>query len=376
MAASRFDQVPELLTVKGKTVLSPDAAAIISDVEGRAKALMERLGSVAGTQNIDRIMRLPGTTNIPNKKKIKAGRVARPTRLIRFNGATYSLDAFPAAKASSDKSNAGASTNIAIDALPVSKRIKNLIRGVGDPDHPYASRSEAVIACVIAMVSGGCADDQIEAVFLDPRYPISAHVLEQSNPTDYLARQIAHARNVANDQDVAKLNANYALVIIGDKGAILKTADDDIKLLTISAFELWFANEHVYFADKDGNTKSMPLAKHWLHHKQRRQYEGIVFAPGREVPKHFNLWRGFAVEPKPSDCSNFLAHVIENVCRGDNDLYRGWLDGLRTSCSIQARRSAPHSCFAVSRAPARPRSAQVWARCLASTTCWCPTRAS
>ena len=45
---------------------------------------MVRLGSKAGTQNIDRILRLPGTTNLPNKKKLNTGRVACPTRLIRF----------------------------------------------------------------------------------------------------------------------------------------------------------------------------------------------------------------------------------------------------------------------------------------------------
>jgi hypothetical protein len=84
-------KLPEPLTVKnakGKTerVLSPEAEAMIADIEGRAKALMERLGSVTGTQNIDRILRLPGTTNLPNAKKLKAGRVVCPTRLIRVNG--------------------------------------------------------------------------------------------------------------------------------------------------------------------------------------------------------------------------------------------------------------------------------------------------
>jgi hypothetical protein len=56
---------------------------------------MVRLGAKAGTQNIDRILRLPGTINLPNKAKLKAGRTACPTKLIGFNGARYSLDSFP-----------------------------------------------------------------------------------------------------------------------------------------------------------------------------------------------------------------------------------------------------------------------------------------
>ena len=56
---------------------------------------MKRLGSVAGTQNIDRILRLPGTTNLPNKTKRERGRVPCQTKLIHFNGATCKLSDFP-----------------------------------------------------------------------------------------------------------------------------------------------------------------------------------------------------------------------------------------------------------------------------------------
>jgi hypothetical protein len=312
---------------KGKSTraFTPETAAIIADAEARSAALMERLGSVAGTQNIDRIQRVPGTTNLPNQKKLKAGRVTCPTKLIGFNDSTYSLDAFPAPEPSRQERKARTGAGLGIDALPISKRIKDLIRGVDDPEHRYASRSEAVFAVIVALVGGGCADDQIEAVFLDANHPISAHVLEQPKPPEYLARQIAQARKA--DPHVARINERHALVIVGDKCVILKTTDAGIKFLTLSAFDQWHANEFVH----DSKNNNVPLAKYWTHHPQRRQYEGIVFAPGRDVPNHFNLWRGFVVKPRPGDCSRFLAHLRDNVCRGDEELYKwviGWFANI------------------------------------------------
>ena len=48
--------------------------------------------------------------------------------------------------------------------------------------------------------------------------------------------------------------------------------------------------------------------------------EGIVFAPGEEVPGHLNLDKGFAVESKKGDCSRFLEHVRNNICKGDEEI--------------------------------------------------------
>jgi len=70
---------------KTKPALSPEAQAIVDDVEARSKAAMEKLGSVAGTQNIDRILRLPGTKNLPTKAKIKKGRKACQSSLLAHN---------------------------------------------------------------------------------------------------------------------------------------------------------------------------------------------------------------------------------------------------------------------------------------------------
>ena len=66
----------------------------------------------------------------------------------------------------------------------------------------------------------------------------------------------------------------------------------------------------------------------WLAHPDRRQYKGIVFAPGQEVPGYFNLDSGFAVRPERGNCSRFLEHVQNNICRGDealNDYLCAWM---------------------------------------------------
>ena len=56
--------------------------------------------------------------------------------------------------------------------------------------------------------------------------------------------------------------------------------------------------------------------------RKRRQYEGLVFGARRKLPRYYNLWRGFAIEPKPGDCSKFLAHLKDNVCEANKELYR------------------------------------------------------
>ena len=92
---------PIVVQNAGKTErkFAPETAAQIADIEGRTAAMMMKLGSVAGTQNIDRILRLPGTMNFPNKKKLNAGRVVCQTKLVMFNGASVKLEEFPPASA-------------------------------------------------------------------------------------------------------------------------------------------------------------------------------------------------------------------------------------------------------------------------------------
>jgi hypothetical protein len=179
-------------------VLGDSKDSAVADVEARSAALMLRLGAKAGTQNIDRILRLPGTTNLPNKKKRKAGRVPCPTRLLLFNGASYSLESFAPETpedrgAQQEHADSQQRATVDVGALSVSDRIKNLIRGINDPEHTYNSRSEAVFAVIVAMIDAKCPDQQIQDVMFDKRLPIGDHIREQPNPADNLVRQIRRA---------------------------------------------------------------------------------------------------------------------------------------------------------------------------------------
>ena len=193
----------------GELVFSEHDRAVIADVEARVAAIMTRLGAKAGTQNIDRILRLPGTINLPNAKKRREGRVECPAELIEFNGRTHPLSAFPLpASAGKPKEGGGSGSEVDIDALRVSQRIKNLIRGVEDESHPYESRSEEVFAVLVAMAAEGHTDEEMAAVMAGE---IGQHIRDQSNPKKYLARQIAKAREATADKDIARLNKKITL---------------------------------------------------------------------------------------------------------------------------------------------------------------------
>jgi hypothetical protein len=78
---------------------------------------------------------------------------------------------------------------------------------------------------------------------------------------------------------------------------------------------------HFYHRKKLDGGREVGIGSWWLAHEARRQYAGVIYAPGKESPGYFNLWSGFAVEPRAGDCSLYLAHIRENVCGGNGQYY-------------------------------------------------------
>lgn len=155
-----------------------------------------------------------------------------------------------------------------------------------------------------------------------------------TRPKDRLAKEVQRSfdKFTANTPSVvAAWNWEYAHVLAGGKSAVLQeftTAEGyiDFKLLSSASFHEWTAEHKVRVGtDADDKPRMMQASKFWLKHPKRRKYQDIGFFPGREAPKgYYNLWRGFAIEPRQGDCSKFLAHLHDNIGQGDDELY-GWV---------------------------------------------------
>lgn len=134
--------------------------------------------------------------------------------------------------------------------------------------------------------------------------------------------------------DIDRMNAEFALVIIGKNEVVLWDRgdagdDEEIRFITLSAFRALSANAWTSVKGGGGKSKKMTFADRWLGDRQRRTFAGIEFVPSRDGRGgrngYLNLWRGFAVAPSgDGSCAIFKDHLLTNVCGGDKIAFR-WL---------------------------------------------------
>ncbi|WP_417713992.1 primase-helicase family protein [Pseudophaeobacter arcticus] len=300
--------------------------------------------------NIDRIMRLPGTINVPGKKKREKGRKAALAKIVDVDWArVYPLSAFKAAEKLGvqnvplSKVNLSANLpQVALDDLPptVSSRTKMLIVNGGDPDDPakYPSRSEVLFAVLCEMVRADVPDDVIAACVMDRDHAISAHVLDQPRPQQYVTRQIRRAHEQAIDPKLRELNDLHAVLSNQDgKCRVLEfvempTGKRGMTRLvpSLQSFEdvrNRYLNQRVVVGqDNNGNERFMPLGKWWLENPLRRQFHSLTFQPkagevvGEGAKRKLNLWQGFAVKPEPGDWHLMKGHIHDVLAGGDAKL--------------------------------------------------------
>jgi len=308
--------------------------------------------------NIDRIMRLPGTMNRPNAKKRKKGRTEVMAALVHFDESiSYPLEDFTKAQdvqMSASSGFSGGTSELApqvdtgnirriedLDELgdEVKPWVKVLIAQGHDPDNPtrFTSRSETLFCVVCELVRAQISDEVIYSIITDKDFGISESVLQcKGRAETYALRQIQRAKECAVDKSLMELNERHAVISsMGGKCRVISEEFDHafgrpkLETQTFADFQNRYMNQHVKVGtDKDGKDTFMPKGKWWLLHKHRRQFDQIVFVPGREIPGTFNLWRGFTCEARPGDCGLFLDHIRDNICGKDEGYFKyvmAWL---------------------------------------------------
>ena len=119
------------------------------------------------------------------------------------------------------------------------------------------------------------------------------------------------------------LNSHYLIGKSEQEVAIFRIRDDGLLTFTPpEQFKLDVANIFVQPATR--SAKSIPVEKYWKESPFRHQ-RVIVFKPtGAVKASEFNLWRGFAVEPRAGwqQIRRLLRHILKVICRGDKGKFK------------------------------------------------------
>lgn len=308
--------------------------------------------------NVDRIMRLPGTINIPDAKKRKKGRVEALAQVVFFNENIYPLEKFkqaPRLQTGSDMLGGGGSgTGLQVkisgnieqvqdvselDKWDIPDRVKVIMVQGRHPDQPKQgddSRSAWLFDFCCQMVRKNVPDDVIFAIITDGEWGIAESVVEmKGNAEKYALRQIQRAKEDAIDPWLAYFNGKYAVIKkLGGKCLVITEVYDHALERTqlvkqpLTEFEKGYENRNIKVGvDAHGNPKYKPAGTWWRKNANRRQYDRLTFLPERSVEEDvYNLWKGFAVEARAGNCELFLGHIRENIC-SNNEIWYNYLVG-------------------------------------------------
>lgn len=307
---------------------------------------LERVFGSDAVHNCDRIMRLPGTINVPNEKKAAKGRTPTLARLIAWTGATYPRDAFPKIEATdaggastvsrsasqrfglgdgtgipsrmgTDELRAWAITNGKYqdafentDAKPgmLSDYALALIATGDDPIYQgtYADRSKGVMRACCDLVRAAVPDEMIVGALLDQDNLISAHIYAQkTGRPKYAARQVERAHNAVAKAEAERneergnvgesqtllvdMNCHHAVITSGKVRVLSwRRTHPELEreapdLQSFEDFRNRYRNKRVTVGfNANGQPIEKSVGNWWLDHPQRREVRGICFVPGKE----------------------------------------------------------------------------------------------
>jgi hypothetical protein len=121
----------------------------------------------------------------------------------------------------------------------------------------------------------------------------------------------------AEAQALTLINGQHFIGLTDSEVGIYRVNDDgSATFIPEKDFKLLLANVRV---QRKGGAL-IPAEKFWREHPQRLELN-IIFDPRETKPGEYNLWRGFAVQPKPAKgwgkLKRLLKHIYKVICRRD-----------------------------------------------------------
>ncbi len=154
--------------------------------------------------------------------------------------------------------------------------------------------------------------------------------VHRSDPQDDFADDFGDLPDYIAQQDASetlldRVNADRFTVLTGGKYLVGREGTDR----RTGVFNVeWYTSDAIkqHMNVKSVETpegKMVPLGTWWTGHPQRRQYDGVIFDPTPNVshPDLYNLWRGWAVQPRKGDWSKMKSLIRDVLCRGDQVSY-------------------------------------------------------
>jgi hypothetical protein len=134
--------------------------------------------------------------------------------------------------------------------------------------------------------------------------------------------------DTSNKPIIESLNKNHAVIMLAGKCLILNRVIDpttnrpDINFSSIQDFKARYQNRKT-IVERKGRADEISIADEWLNSPNRKEYHGIVFDPSNnEKDGVYNLWQGFAVQPKKGSWKLMQDHLRSIICSDDPEAYQ------------------------------------------------------
>jgi hypothetical protein len=163
------------------------APTVVSGIEATSKNIMVMLGSSAGTQDVSRVLRLPGTMNWPDELKRARGRVPVMARLLSSCVGTHPLDQFPQSETTVAPDAGGDGSELEVNPtahnwVTVVEKYRCRLRprhvALMTAEHMRSGpnkRSQMIFVIVVELYDAGATWDEIAAVVWRSPYFLSKH---------------------------------------------------------------------------------------------------------------------------------------------------------------------------------------------------------